>query len=58
MNPNEREDDKPNPHEYDDDEYLRLTTETLPGIIQDLWEAGATAENIRDEVDNALGNVE
>lgn len=46
-----------NPNEFNDDAYMKAT-EALQAAVADLWEAGATRDDIRGEFDNALKNVE
>ena len=42
-----------NPNEYNDEEYNR-GVEALQEAVADLWNAGASEDNIMDEVANAV----
>lgn len=42
-----------NPNEYDDDAYTAAVVK-LQSALYALWEAGATTDNIEDELENAL----
>lgn len=46
-----------NPFDYDDDEYTQATIE-LQHAISRMWAAGATEENIANEVENAIENAQ
>jgi hypothetical protein len=45
-----------NPNEYDDDTYTLAVTD-LHDVIVSLWNAGASLENLCDEISNALENA-
>jgi hypothetical protein len=42
-----------NPNEYDDDAYTAATIK-LVSALSAMWEAGASTDNIEDELENAL----
>lgn len=44
-----------NPNEYDDDAYLRAMDELVSAVVA-MWEAGASLDNIAEEVRNGLDN--
>lgn len=51
-----------NPNDYDDEEYLALTTFglqelNLPSVLSRLWSAGASLQNIEDELESALSEL-
>jgi hypothetical protein len=49
-----------NPNEYDDGAYVEAATnlqEELGDLIDKLWESGATADDIRNEVKDATANA-
>jgi hypothetical protein len=43
----------PNPNDYDEDAYHEAATK-LHAAVLDLWRAGATAQAIEDEVEDAM----
>lgn len=53
---------KMNPNEYDDDAFTEASNEALAtGLANDLrawWEAGASEQNIADEIRNVIENVD
>jgi hypothetical protein len=50
-----------NPNPYDDPAYLEATNRlqnALPKLLDDLWLAGATVDNIEDELEEAIQNCD
>lgn len=45
-----------NPNEYDDGDFLRASNKLFEAVA-DLWEAGASENDIMGELDNALENA-
>lgn len=45
-----------NPNEYDDGAYTSARME-LDGAVYDLWQAGATEDDIKEAFENAIDNA-
>jgi hypothetical protein len=45
-----------NPNEYNEDQFLKASMELID-VVADLWEAGASEEDIKGEFENALRNA-
>lgn len=45
-----------NPNEYNEDQFLEGSMRLID-VVADLWEAGASEDDIRAETENAIENV-
>ena len=48
---------KPNPNRYDEELFLEASN-AIDQAVSEMWDSGASPQDIRDAVDNAINNCD